>query len=263
MNYKTKANTALCKELALKLCDVLESFTYEEIELTDGIKPVDVLYPFRYYTKDKGTLTAVIEGEKGSLADVELMAVAINMLLALEVEGFELKIGHALAKENDEESEAMDMVDSACDMLDGYGLSDYIKPDTTLKLNFDGLYFAGFEDEKKLVEGGRKGNSVYIVVSIDALAELKKGNVELKEPVPVVLVASDFPELSYHVAFGLRRQGLKTEGYVSNGSMYEAEEYCSLKGIPTLIWATEKTVIMKNIQSGETAETTLEKLLGK
>ncbi len=263
MNYKSKANTALCKELTLKLCDVLESFTYEEIELDGETKPNDVLYPFRYYTKDKGTLIAVIEGEKGSLADVELMAVAINMLLAMEIEGFELKIGHSEVKENDEESEAMDMIDAVCDMLDGYGLSDYIKPDTTLKLDFNELCFAGFAGDKKLIEGGRKENSVYLVTNIDAIAEHKKGNVELKEPVPVVLVASDFPELSYQVAFGLRRQGLKTEGYVSGGSMTEAEEYCLLKGIPTLIWATDKTVVMKNIQSGETAETTLEKLLGK
>ncbi len=263
MNYKTKANTALCKELTLKLCDVLESFTYEEIELSDGMKPNDVLYPFRYYTKDKRTLTAVIEGEKGSLADVELMAVAINMLLAMEIEGFELKIGHREAKKNDEESDAMDMIDAVCDMLDGYGLSDYIKPDATLELDFDELCFAGFVGDKKLIEGGRKENSVYLVVNVDAIAEYKKGNIELKEPVPVVLVASDFPELSYQVAFGLRRQGLKTEGYVSGGSMTEAEEYCLLKGIPTLIWATEQTVVMKNVQTGETAETTLEKLLNK
>lgn len=263
MNYKTKADTALCKELTIKLCDVLESFTYEEIELVGEAKPNEVLYPFRYYTKDKGTLTAVIEGEKGSLADVELMAVAINMLLALEIESFELKVGHALARDNGEESDAMDMIDAVCDMLDGYGLSDYIKPDATLKLGFDGLCFAGFVGDKKLMEGGRNGETVHLSINVDALSEYKKGNVELKDPVPVVLVASDFPELSYQVAFGLRRQGLKTEGYVSGGSMTEAEEYCLLKGIPTLIWATEQTVVMKNVQTGETAETTLEKLLNK
>ncbi len=44
--------------------------------------------------------------------------------------------------------------------------------------------------------------------------------------------------------------------------MYEAEEYCNLKGIPTLVWAGDNKVVMKNIQSGETAETTLDRLLG-
>ena len=40
------------------------------------------------------------------------------------------------------------------------------------------------------------------------------------------------------------------------------EEYCNLKGIPTMVWAGEEKVVMKNIRTSETAETTIEKLLG-
>lgn len=263
MNYKTKADTALKNEMYSIVTDVLNSFTYEEVELLEGQQPIDELKPFRYFVRENGKLTAVIDGEKNNLADVEVMAAAINIMLALEVDGFELKVGHGKANSLDEENDYLDMVDAVCDMLDGYGLSDYVKPDAAGNSKYHDLYFCCVSKDKELLDGGRKDDKVELNIDMDLLKEFKKGNAELKDPVPVVLVASDFPELSYQVAFGLRRQGLKTEGYVSGGSMTEAEEYCLLKGIPTLIWATEQTVVMKNVQTGETAETTLEKLQNK
>ncbi|MBR4029998.1 MAG: hypothetical protein IKJ06_01200 [Clostridia bacterium] len=263
MSYKTKADTALKNEMYSIISDVLNSFTYEEVELLGGELPKDELKPFRYFVRENGRLTAVLDGEKNNLADVELMAVAVNMMLALEIDGFELKVGHGKASSLDEESDALDMIDCVCDMLDGYGLSDYVKADATGNSKYEDLQFFCISKDKILLDGGRKDDKVELNIDMDLLTEFKKGNVELKDPVPVVLVASDFPELSYQVAFGLRRQGLKTEGYVSGGSMTEAEEYCLLKGISTLIWATEQTVVMKNVQTGETAETTLEKLLNK
>ncbi|MBQ7039359.1 MAG: hypothetical protein IJN39_02220, partial [Clostridia bacterium] len=149
------------------------------------------------------------------------------------------------------------------DLLDGYGLLKFISVDLSQKSDADGVCFVGVAGGKQLLKGGRRGASVVLEFNLGEITEHKLSGKEFKDPVSVVLVASDIPDTAYQVAFGLRRQGLRAEGYVSMGSMTDAEEYCALKGIPTLIFAGDEKVTMKNIETGETADTTLEKLLGK
>lgn len=273
MAYLTKANVGLIRELEGKVTDVLKSFAYEEI-LADGILEItEVLYPFRCYKKGKCEISALMLGENSYVADCEIMAIAINSMLACEMENFTLKLGHGKlscnvsgsvsALENaDLDCDEADDILSICDLLDGYGLADFLSVDLNQGKDFDGVYFTCFSGEKRIMTGGRKGTNLELNIDLKALSEIKTGNTELKDPVPVVLVASDFSETAYKVAFGMRRQGLKVEGYVSGGSMTDAEEYCNLKGIPTMVWAGEEKVVMKNIRTSETAETTIEKLLG-
>lgn len=277
MAYLSKANTMLKRELESKITGVLESFTYDEIVSDSGAPQEDVLYPFRYYTKSDTCITACLLGEKNLAADAEIMAAAVNALLGAEIDDFVMKIGNSalqktypvcgapsLIDEMDEESDALFDVSAVCDLLSGYGIAEqYITVDLTEKEEkASGIFFRCTVGEKVLCCGYRSGADVVLQMDMLSILDHKKGGKDLKEPVPVVLVASDMPDTAYQVAFGLRRQGLKTEGFISGGSMYEAEEYCNLKGIPTLVWAGDNKVVMKNIQSGETAETTLDRLLG-
>lgn len=272
MKYLTKANTALMRELEQKIIDVLKSFAYDEVV---GNQPEKEIYPERFFEREKLALTATLEGEIALCADAEIAAVAINSMLAAEIEEFDLKIGHGNVKmdikgemsvleELDEETEETDDVLAVLDLLDGYGLLKFTSVDLSMNHeNKDGVSFKCFVGEKELLSGGRNGSSVTITFNLGEITEYKLGGKEFKDPVSVVLVASDIPDIAYQVAFGLRRQGLRAEGYISGGSMTDAEEYCALKGIPTLVFAGDETVTMKNIETGESAETTLEKLLGK
>ena len=272
MKYLTKANTALMRELEQKIIDVLKSFAYDEVV---GNQPEKEIFPERYFERDKLSLTATIEGEIALCADAEIATVVINSMLASEIDEFDLKMGHAsvnmdvkgemsVLEELDEDSDETDDVLAVLDLLDGYGLLKFTSVDLSLKHeNEDGVSFKCFAGEKELAHGGRKGSLFTVTFNLAEITEYKLSGKEFKDPVSVVLVASDIPDTAYQVAFGLRRQGLRAEGYISGGSMTDAEEYCALKGIPTLIWAGDETVTMKNIETGESAETTLEKLLGK
>ncbi|MBQ7039480.1 MAG: hypothetical protein IJN39_02825, partial [Clostridia bacterium] len=91
MKYLSKANTALMRELEQKIIDVLKSFAYDEVV---GVQSEKEIYPDRFYTRDGLTLTATLEGEASLVADAEIAAVAINSILACEVEEFDLKLGH-------------------------------------------------------------------------------------------------------------------------------------------------------------------------
>lgn len=272
MEYLTKANTALMRELEHKIIDVLKSFAYDEVV---GEQPKKEIYPDRFYNRENSHIKVVLEGETALTADAEIASVAINSMLACEIDEFDLKVGHAkismdvkgemsVLEELGEESEETDDTLAVLDLLDGYGLLKFTSVDLSLKHGGkDGVCFKCFASERELLSGGRNGSSVTLNFNLKEITEFKLGGKEFKDPVSVVLVASDIPDTAYQVAFGLRRQGLRAEGYVSGGSMTDAEEYCALKGIPTLIWAGDETVTMKNIETGESAETTLEKLLGK
>ena len=274
MAYLTKANTALLRELEQKIIDVLSSFAYDEIISAKEIPLDEIICPYRFYERENFTLKAVFKGDATLCAEAEIIAVAINSLLGIEAEEIDVKIGHgkldmsvsgeiSVLENLDEENEYTEDVLAVCDLLDGYGLSKLISADLTKKEGCDGVCFVGYAGKTKLLSGGRCGTDIVLKIDLKAILDYKLNGTELKEKTPVVLVASDMAETAYEVAFGLRRQGLKTEGYVLGFNMYDAEEYCVLKGIPTLIFAGEEKVIMKNVQTGETAETTLEKLLGK
>lgn len=271
MKCLSKANTALMRELEQKIIDVLKSFAYDEVV---GEQAEKEIYPDRFYTRDGLSLKAVLEGETSLMADAEVIAVAINSLLATEVEEPDIKLGHgkldmnvsgepSVLEELEEESDETDDVLAVSDLLDGYGLLKFISVDLSQKSDADGVCFTAVARDKELLKGGRYGEKVVVEFNLGELTEYRLSGKEFKDPVSVVLVASDLPETAYQVAFGLRRQGLRAEGCVSLGSMTDAEEYCAVKGIPTLIWAGDETVTMKNIETGETADTTLEKLLGK
>ena len=274
MNGLTKANTILKNELTNKITDVLHSFAYDEVAGDVKTALCDCLMPVRYYTKGTFLLTVVIEGEKNLLADAEMAAIAINAMLGMEIEHPDIRLNHgklnldvkgevSVLDDVEEDSDELDDLYALADILDGYDLASFVSVDLTAPTESDGLAFSGFAGDTKILSCERKGSNVTLVIDLLSAVQFKLGNKELKDPVPVALVASDMADNAYKVAFGLRQQGLKAEGYISGGSMYAAEEYCDLKGIPTLLWVTETKVIMKNIQSGETAETTLEKLLGK
>lgn len=274
MNGLTKANTILKNELTNKITDVLHSFAYDEVAGDVKTALADCLPPVRYYTKGTFLLTAVLDGESNLLADAEMAAMAINAMLGMEIEHPDIRLNHGKLNFDikgelsaldavEEDSDDLDDLYALADLLDGYDLASFVSVDLTAPVEGDSIAFSGYAGDTKLISYERKGKTATMVFDLLSAVTFKLGNKELKDPIPVVLVASDMADNAYKVVFGLRQQGLKAEGYVSGGSMYAAEEYCDLKGIPTLLWVTETKVIMKNIQSGETAETTLDKLLGK
>jgi len=148
-------------------------------------------------------------------------------------------------------------------VLKSYGYGKYLAPGN---LDYDGFVGEIGENGKEIFSGVCKSINakpcIYSKIKADTLIDLLSDNAEPESKLlPVALVASDEPALSFSVALGLRSQGLKVEEYISGGSMIEAEEYADIKGITILLWVSGNTVMMKNLKSGERSETTVDKLL--
>ena len=76
-------------------------------------------------------------------------------------------------------------------------------------------------------------------------------------------MAALLPEITVHLHRIITLSGLQHLFYdpklQGRGQGVQQEQ----KGIAVAIWADEKVVTMKNVRTGETSETTLEKLLGE
>ena len=113
-------------------------------------------------------------------------------------------------------------------------------------------------------EFGKSAPATGVAIGINRIVNLLYTGEEPETAMlPVAVVGSLEPSKSYKVSFGLRAQGLKIEDFVSGVTYAEMLEYAEQKGIAIAIWADENIVTMKNVRTGETSETTLEKLLGE
>ena len=216
-------------------------------ELTDEILPV------RIYSSllNNSVIFTALCGDDGAKALAEQIALMINCMLGLNLEKITVNTGSS------------EKWLKASELLKSYGYGKYLAPGN---LDYDGFVGEIGENGKEIFSGVCKNINakpcIYSKIKADTRIDLLSDNAEPESKLlPVALVASDEPALSFSVALGLRSQGLKVEEYISGGSMIEAEEYADIKGITILLWVSGNTVMMKNLKSGERSETTVDKLL--
>ncbi len=180
---------------------------------------------------------------------------------------------------NNTAKEALDNLSAVYSILEEYGLGGYVSIDlgTVSHLEYyTGIVFKGLARgtgfsvcgggryDKLVGEFGKSAPATGVAIGINRIVNLLYTGEEPETAMlPVAVVGSLEPSKSYKVCFGLRAQGLKIEDFVSGGTYAEMLEYAEQKGIAIAIWADENVVTMKNVRTGETSETTLEKLLGE
>ncbi len=263
----------LYRKIEDTITKVVESYTFGEI-MTDAkdclvkecIKAVkqdltDEIFPVRLLNKcKKERLVAVIAGEESIRADAEILSLSINSLIAAGIKEFKITLSH---KGKDD-----DKVEELFEILESYGLSDFIDVDfdyegTALSNSF---VFECKYDDKVILRGGKGFDGFafsYVSFMPVELTEIIF-NSKIKElsDLPVAVVASTSPADSYKIAFGLRAQGLNVREYLKTTSMVDAIEYTEALGSTIIIWVARDKIVMKNIKTGEMSETTAEKLLG-
>ncbi len=225
--------------------EVIEEIIKEEI--TDEILPVRIYSTFL----NNSMVFSALCGDGASKAAAEQVALMINCMLGLEMDKIMVKLG------------VCEKWDNVKTLLDSYGYGKFIAPEA---VEIDGFVGVLKDSGKTVFNGMYKTvcgkECIYSKINLDILLDTLSFKAEPDSKLlPVTLVASDEPSLSFSVALGLRSQGLKVEEYTGNGSMIEAEEYADLKGITILLWVSGNTVMMKNLKSGERSETTVDKLL--
>jgi hypothetical protein len=255
----------LVHKIEKSIADVLESFGYNEVIYplcpSDEafVKEVvvseteDEICPARVFScvKSGEKMFSAIVGQATDKAKAEQVALLINTMLGLKTD----KISVMLGKE----------MENAKEHLVNMGYEKFITSDSYAEDGFCGILT---ETEEVLFTGNEisvnNNNSLYSFINLEPIINLLIDDCDpASKLLPVTLVASDDISLSYSVALGLRSQGLKIEEYTGTGSMTDAEEYATLKGITILLWVSGNTVFMKNLKSGETSETTVDKLLKK
>lgn len=225
--------------------DAIENIIKEEI--TDEILPIRIYSSFL----NNSQMFSAFCGIASVKALAEQVALMINCMLGLEIDKIAVKLG------------VDEKWDNVKYLLDGYGYNKFIVPEA---VDFDGFTGILKDNGKTLFTGHVKAvkgkDCIYSKINLDVLVDTLSFKAEPDSKLlPVTLVASDEPNLSFSVALGLRSQGLKVEEYTQSGSMIEAEEYADLKGITILLWVSGNSVMMKNLKSGERSETTVDKLL--
>ncbi len=244
---------------------VISSYAYSEVmhpygEDTDiaiekiiASEIVDEILPVRIYSSllNNSVIFSALCGDGGIKPLAEQIALMINCMLGLNFEKITVNTGSS------------EKYLEAAELLKSYGYGKFLAVGA---IDYDGFEGVIGKNAKVVFSGICKSvnNKACIISKINTqeLLDLLSVNAEPESKMlPVALVASDEPSLSFSVALGLRSQGLKVEEYIAGGSMIEAEEYAELKGITILLWASGNTVMMKNLKSGERSETTVDKLL--
>ena len=238
-----------------KTCLVKECITAVKEDLCDEIFPVRLLNKSK-----KERICAVILGEDSIRADAEILSLSVNSLLAAGIKEFKITLSH---KEKDD-----DKVEELFEILESYGLSDFIDVD----YDYEGTDLANsfvFEckyNDKIILRGGKGFDGIpYSYVSfmpVELTEIIFDSKIKELSDLPVAVVASTSPADSYKVAFGLRAQGLNVREYLKTTSMVDATEYTEALGSTILIWVAEDKIVMKNMKTGEMSETTADKLLG-